>query len=374
MNNDFYSLNPKKLGFGLMRLPLKEGSIDYELAQKMADYYIKSGFCYFDTAYMYHGGESEKAVKKLLTERYPRDSYYLASKLPAWFLSSEEDNQKIFDKQRERTGVDYFDFYLLHALDCDNIKAADKHNSWNFLIGLKERGLAKHIGFSFHGTADELDMLLTTHPEMEFVQLQLNYADWNSDQIQSRKCYETARKHNKPIIVMEPIKGGSLAEFGPAEREIFESCHPDMSLASWALRYVLSLDGVFCVLSGMSSMEQMEENIDIAQNFVPMNDEEYKVIDAVVEKSKETPTIPCTGCNYCYEACPQKIDTPNMITNYNNYLRYKYLDAPKRSYHVNNQKGFLASDCIQCGECEARCPQNIKIIDTLKDIADLFES
>ena len=374
MSSDFYSLNPKKLGFGLMRLPLKEGGIDYDQTQKMADYYIKSGFCYFDTAYRYHGGESEKAVKKLLSERYPRDSYYLASKLPPWSLSSEEDNQKIFDEQRSRTGVDYFDFYLLHALDCDNIKSADKYNSWDFIIGLKERGLAKHIGFSFHGTADELEMLLTTHPEMEFVQLQLNYADWDSDQIQSKQCYEIARKHNKPIIVMEPVKGGSLAEFGPAEREIFENYNPDMSLASWALRYVMSLDGVFCVLSGMSNMEQMEENTGLAQSFVPMTDEEYKVIDAVVKKSKETPTIPCTACNYCYEACPQKIDTPNMMASYNNYLRYKYLDAPKRSYNVNNTKGFLASDCIQCGECESRCPQNIKIIDTLKDIAELFEA
>ena len=374
MNNDLFSLNPKRFGFGLMRLPMKDGNIDYEHAQKMVDRYIERGFCYFDTAYGYHDGESEKAVKKLLVEKYPRETFYLATKLPLWFIESEEDHQRIFDEQRQRTGVDYFDFYLIHALDGDKIRLADKYNSWDFIVKLKERGLAKHIGFSFHGTADELDMLFTAHPEIEFVQLQINYADWDSEKVQSRECYEVARKHNKPIIIMEPVKGGSLTEFGPAEREIFANYNPNMSLASWAIKYVMSLEGVFCVLSGMSNIEQLEENVDIAEDFVPMTKAEYEVINAVIEKSKETPTVPCTGCNYCHEACPQKIDTAEIISQYNNYLRYKYLKTPREAYLMSNQKGSFASDCIQCGECEARCPQNIKIIDTLKDIAELFEA
>lgn len=376
MDNNIFSHNPKKLGFGLMRLPASaDDVINYEQTGEMIDMFMQRGFTYFDTAYVYHGGHSEEAVKTLLSSKYPRDSFTLATKLPLWNVRKPEDIQQIFDQQLARTGAVYFDYYLLHALNTANISCADRYDIWPWAQKMKEQGLIKHVGFSFHDSAEVFDKLLCNHPEMEFVQLQINYIDWDSDAIQSRLCYEVARKHNKPVIVMEPIKGGSLAECGDTIKQMFAKANPAASLASWALRYVMSLEGVFSVLSGMSNLAQLKENMDTVENFVPLSAAERAALEEIIAELKKAETVPCTRCNYCYEACPQKINTAEMITYLNDYIAYKYISAPRRSYGILTSRGSAkASECIECGACDAHCPQGIKVTDVLKRISSTFES
>ena len=362
-----------KLGFGLMRLPMAGGEIVIEQVKGMVDRFMAQGFTYFDTAYVYHGGKSEVVAREALVNRYPRESFQLATKLPVWLANKPEDLQPLFDTHLERTGAGYIDYYLLHALDRDRIEHLEKVGAWEFGRSLKERGLIRHLGFSFHDEAKYLDELLTNHPETEFVQLQINYADWDDDKVQSRLCYEVARKHNKPVIIMEPLKGGSLATMSPAVQAMFKAARPDASVASWALRYAASLEGIITVLSGMSNAEQMEDNLATMTRFEPVSAEDRAVIAKVMEELKKVPTIPCTSCRYCTDDCPQKINIPGVFEALNGYLLYENLPSARGNYRWTTSDSGKASECIECGACEGHCPQHIQIIEKLKVVAKTFE-
>lgn len=374
MNNNHLGENILKLGFGLMRLPMIDDNVDLEQTKIMADQFIKEGFTYFDTAYPYINGKSEEAVNEVLVKRHPRDAYQLASKMPVWLCKKQEDFQPLLDIQLERTGAGYFDFYLLHGLDRDRIALMDDIGAWDFMKEAKAKGLIKHLGFSFHDTADILDQLLTAHPEAEFVQLQLNYADWDDDKVQSRQCYEVARKHNKPIVIMEPVKGGNLAKMSTEAQDIFKSVHPDKSVASWAMRYVGSLEGVITILSGMSNTEQMSDNLATMKDFEKLNDTDYAAIAKVLDELAKVDTIPCTDCKYCVDDCPMNINIPAILATYNTYKTYQDINGIKGHYNWLTSNGGKASDCIACGLCEGHCPQHIAIIDSLAEFAAIIEA
>lgn len=366
--------NVPKLGFGLMRLPKKDGKIDIETSSRMVDECLKNGFYYFDTAYVYDGGDSECAVKQLLTSRYPREQFCLATKLPSWEMKCAEDRDRLFRIQMERTGAEYFDFYLLHAISRENIETYEKFNCFAWLQEKKASGLIRHAGFSFHDTPELLDELLTKHPEVEFVQLQINYADWENEKVQSRGIYEIARKHNKPVIVMEPVKGGNLAILREDVGSGLKTARPDASYASWALRFVASHEGLLTVLSGMSSEEQMQDNIATMKNFEPLSEEEYRLVDQVTEKLNRIATVACTGCSYCVEGCPQEIRIPDMIKYLNTCKVYGYNDAVGRNFGMTVKEGSgKPSDCVQCGQCESVCPQHLSIIGIMEDAAKELE-
>lgn len=368
----------KKLGFGLMRLPLTDandkGSIDIEALKEMVDTFMEQGFTYFDTAWMYCAFKSENAVKEALTDRYPRDRYTLTTKLHASYLKTKEDRDRIFEEQRQKTGVDYFDYYLIHAIDQELYSIYNEMDCFNWLIEKKKQGFVKHIGFSYHDSAEFLDQVLTEHPEMEFVQLQMNYLDWESAEVQSRKCYEVAIKHGKPVIVMEPVKGGTLADVPAEVRESFAAYHPDLSVPSWAIRFVASLDNVAMVLSGMSDMEQLMDNISYMKEFVPMNAEETELVHKAAEMIKDSIAIPCTGCSYCTEGCPMQIAIPDLFRVYNKSKRGEITDVEaNEEYRQLTESGGKARECLACGQCQVACPQHLEIINYLKDVAKCME-
>ena len=368
----------KKLGFGLMRLPLTDandkGSIDIEALKEMVDTFMEQGFTYFDTAWMYCAFKSENAVKEALTDRYPRDRYTLTTKLHASYLKTKEDRDRIFEEQRQKTGVDYFDYYLIHAIDQELYSIYNEMDCFNWLIEKKKQGFVKHIGFSYHDSAEFLDQVLTEHPEMEFVQLQMNYLDWESAEVQSRKCYEVASKHGKPVIVMEPVKGGTLADVPAEVRESFTAYHPDLSVPSWAIRFVASLDNVAMVLSGMSNMEQLMDNISYMKEFVPMNAEETELVHKAAEMIKDSIAIPCTGCSYCTEGCPMQIAIPDLFRVYNKRKRGEITDVEaNEEYRQLTESGGKARECLACGQCQVACPQHLEIINYLKDVAKCME-
>lgn len=368
----------KKLGFGLMRLPLTDandkGSIDIEALKEMVDAFIEQGFTYFDTAWMYCAFKSENAVKEALTDRYPRDRYTLTTKLHASYLKKKEDRDRIFEEQRQKTGVEYFDYYLIHAIDQELYSIYNEMDCFNWLMEKKKQGLVKHIGFSYHDSAEFLNQVLTEHPEMEFVQLQMNYLDWESAEVQSRKCYEVASKHGKPVIVMEPVKGGTLADVPVEVRESFAAYHPDRSVPSWAIRFVASLDNVAMVLSGMSNMEQLMDNISYMKEFVPMNAEETELVHKAAEMIKDSIAIPCTGCSYCTEGCPMQIAIPDLFRVYNKSKRGEISDVEAdEEYRQLTESGGKARECLACGQCQVACPQHLEIINYLKDVAKCME-
>ena len=367
-------LSNSKLGFGLMRLPKdKQGQNKLDEVQRMVDSYMERGFNYFDTAYVYEG--SEEAIRQTLVEKYPRDVYTLADKLPAWKLTCQEDVERIFQESLNRTGVDYFDFYLLHSVEKSHYPTYEKYQCFDFIQEMKKQGKIKYMGFSFHDDADFLDKVLTEHPEIDFVQLQLNYLDWENGVIQSRRNYEVARKHHKPIIVMEPVKGGTLASFSDDIEKIYKDYAPQKSIASWALRYVASLDGVMTILSGISNAQQMNDNLDTMAHFEKINDEEAKLIKQVTDQVLSYPTIPCTKCRYCTPGCPMHIQIPDLFTAYNSAKMYGE-NRRYQTYYKDHSTGDYqpAKACIACGQCESVCPQHLEIISLLKEVSEVFDS
>jgi predicted aldo/keto reductase-like oxidoreductase len=339
----------------------------------MVDIFMERGFNYFDTAYVY--GSSEAATKEALVKRYPRDRFNLTTKLPLNKLQSADDQEKIFNESLERCGVDYFDLYLLHDLSAENFKTACTFNSFDFIRRKKAEGKVKHIGFSFHDTPELLDKILSYHPDFEFVQLQINYLDWDNEGIQSRKCYETAVKHKKPVIVMEPVKGGTLANVPEKVEKLLKGYNPDMSAPSWAVRYAASLDHVAMVLSGMSNLEQMNDNTKYMRDFKPLSGEERAILEQAVKLIEESIAIPCTACRYCVDTCPCDIPIPDYFGLYNN--KKQEMAQPyyvQDLYYMRRSEGHgKASDCIACGECEKHCPQHLAIRQFLKDVAGSFE-
>ena len=373
--SDWFGKDVFKLGFGLMRLPKNpDGSTDIPQFCQMADQFIAAGGTYFDTAYVYDDGRSEAAFKEAVADRYPREAYTLCTKLNAWLQCHDEASAKQqFYTSLERTGVGYFDYYLLHAIQRNNLHFYDDYHIWDFVQEQKAKGLIKYWGFSFHADAEFLDELLTKHPQVDFIQLQINYADMENESVQSRACYEVARKHGKSITVMEPIKGGALANPIPQVQEIFRAANPDLSCASWAIRYVASMEGIITVLSGMSNLAQMEDNLSYMKDFQPLSDAEQEVIRRVVKTMDEVENIKCTACRYCVEGCPMSIPIPDIFAARNQQLVYNQIEDGKRRYAWATKDKGKATDCIQCGQCEGACPQHLPIIELLQDCAANLE-
>ena len=371
----------KKLGFGLMRMPLLDktnaADVDIEQVKKMVDLFIEKGFTYFDTAWMYNGFASESVAKTALVERYPRDSFTLATKLHAAFFNSLEDRDKVFNLQLEKTGAGYFDYYLLHGIESSMLPKYEEFDCFNWLLQKKEQGLVKHAGFSYHDSPKLLDEILTKHPEMEFVQLQINYLDWESEWVQSKACYEVATKHNKPVIVMEPVKGGTLAQVPEEAETLFKDREPNMSVPSWAIRFAASLDNVMVVLSGMSSVEQMEDNLGYMEDFKPLTEEERALCHKAADIINAQIAVPCTGCSYCTEGCPKKIAIPQYFSLYNEDMREnleeKGWTVNFTNYEILAGKFGKAKECIECGQCEGVCPQHLPIIKNLKEVSSHFD-
>ncbi len=370
----------KKLGFGLMRLPVLDktdsSKVDIEQVKKMVDLFMEKGFTYFDTAWMYNAFASESATREALVDRYPRESFTLATKLHAGFFNTMEDRDKIFNAQLQKTGAGYFDYYLLHGIEGEMLPKYEKFDCFNWLLDKKAKGLVKHAGFSYHDSAQLLDKILTDHPEMEFVQLQINYLDWESEWIQSRACYEVAVKHGIPIIVMEPVKGGTLAKMPEEAEKLFKELDASRSIASWAIRFVASLPGVMVVLSGMSNPEQVQDNLSYMEQFQPLTEEEkavcFKVADIINSQTK----VPCTGCSYCTEGCPKKIAIPQYFSIYNEDMRER-LEEKGWTINFTNYENLTRkfgkpADCIGCRQCERVCPQHLNIVEYLQEVKEHY--
>ena len=363
-----------KLGFGLMRLPENDGEIDLEQVKRMVDSYLTTGMNYFDTAYVYHGGKSEVAAREALVKRHPRDSFTIATKLPAWEIKKAEDVDRIFNEQCERAGVDFFDFYLLHSIeDGSNYDTYEKYDCFKWGVQKREEGKIKHFGFSYHGSPELLEEILDKHPEIEFVQIQLNYLDRTNPVVRSQALYEILSSRNIPIIVMEPVRGGMLAKMDPEIEAKFKAARPDDSVASWALRFVASLPGVMTVLSGMSNEEQMQDNIKTFTDFEPVTNEEIAIIDEVTSEILRVPQIGCTACKYCTDGCPMHISIPDVFRTVNTLRRYPDDWRSKNFYSGLISRSGKASDCIACGQCEGVCPQHLPIIELLKEAAGILD-
>jgi predicted aldo/keto reductase-like oxidoreductase len=366
--------NIKKLGFGFMRLPMIGHEADIEQIKEMVDVFMAGGFSYFDSSWAYMDGKSEEAMKTAVVDRYPRESFQIATKCPVFVVKTAQEARDMIWTSLKRIGVDYIDYYLLHNLGGGRTKSFDDFGMWDYVKELKEKGVARHIGFSIHDTAQALDKLLTEHPEMEFVQFQLNYDDWENPAIQARKCHETAMRHQKPIVVMEPLKGGLLTNPPDSVRAVFENAAPHVSLASWGLRYAASQENIMTVLSGMSTIGQMRDNVSCMTDFQPLNRDELLVIEKAREAIGKIRNIPCTACQYCVEGCPRHIPIPKIFGAYNRKLVYDDLPAARLQYAVEVLSGGKASDCAACGKCEQVCPQHIGVAEHLKMIGQELDA
>lgn len=361
----------KKLGFGCMRLPMKGEDVDYEEFNKMIDLYMAEGFSYFDTAHGYLQGKSETALRDCLVARYPRESYTLTNKLSVHFFNKEEDIRPLFSKQLEMTGVDYFDYYLMHAQDQQIYQHFQKCRAYDVVKQLKKEGKIKHIGISFHDRSEVLEQILIEHPEIEVVQIQFNYVDYHDAGVQSNKVYDVCRQFNKPVLIMEPVKGGGLICLPDEAKKVLDQLNGG-SYASYAIRFAASFDGVFQVLSGMSTLEQMKDNLSYMKDFIPFSKEEYDAVFKVSHILKSMGGIACTGCRYCEDGCPQKIKIPDLFACYN--AKKQFNDWNSGYYYgVHTKSNGKASECLQCGQCQRICPQHLPIIEYLKDVAKTFE-
>ena len=370
--SSLFDLVPRKLGFGLMRLPKNaDGSIDIPQVCEMADHFLAAGGTYFDTAFVYDNGMSEAAFKAAVADRYPRDRYTLCTKLNAWLMCHDEASAKAqFFTSLERTGAGHFDFYLLHALQRNNYTKYDEYHIWDFVAEQKAKGLIKHFGFSFHADPELLEQILTAHPEVDLVQLQLNYADWENPGVASRRNLEICRAHGKPVTVMEPVKGGILADPIPAVKQIFAESGSSLSPAGWALRFAASQEGILVVLSGMSNLAQMDDNLGAMADFRPMSEAERQIIVRAQEALNAARSIPCTACHYCTEGCPMNIPIPEIFT-----VANRRKGSPQfrtvREYNIVTQGHGRAGDCIACGQCEGACPQHLPIISLLEQCREM---
>lgn len=366
--------NVQKLGFGMMRLPQLDGAIDLAAACAMVDRFLEAGGLWFDTAWGYHGGQSEPAVRSAVVGRHPRARFRLATKLPVWLVKERADAERIFAQQLERTGAGYFDRYLLHALSRERLGQVEAQGLWDFAQSLKERGLVRSVGFSFHDTHDVLEEVLAKHPEAEFVQLQINYLDWEDECVQSRACYEVARSHRMPVVVMEPVKGGALAALPDQAARPLRARRPGWSDAQWALAFCQSLEGVGLTLSGMSDLAQMTQNLGTFAAFEPLDEADYAALRETAARLRSMPAIPCTACGYCVAGCPQHINIPEIFETATSVMRF----GPQPGL-IGQYQGLVAggsgraSDCAACRACEANCPQHLEIARLMADCAALLE-
>lgn len=365
------NLKVSLLGLGCMRLPLVEGSttdIDYDKAQEILDYAYTNGVNYFDTAYPYHGGKSEKFVGHAL-KKYPRESFNLATKLPIWLIKEKVDIERIFNEQLENCQTGYFDFYLCHALDASKFQTIKDFNIFEFLMNKKEEGKIRHLGFSFHDKPEILAEIADAYP-WDFAQIQLNYLDW--ELYNSKEQYEILAERNIPCIIMEPVRGGTLANPCEESNKIFKTARPDMSVASWAIRYAATFPNVLTVLSGMSNMDQVMDNVETMTNFEPLNETDNKVVQEALEAYKKNNTIPCTGCRYCMD-CPAGVDIPEVFKIYNNFAVSKFKSVFKSDYNALGEAA-QSHNCINCGACVTQCPQGIKIPEKMSEITKFVET
>ena len=361
----------RNFGFGYMRLPMQGDEVDLEQTRKMVDTFLGAGFNYFDTAHGYLQGKSEECIKSCLSSRYPREAYVLTDKLTMAYFKKKEDIRPFFESQLEICGVDYFDFYLMHSQNAEIFKYFKERRAYETVLELKKEGKIRHFGISFHDRAEVLEQILTEYPQIEVVQIQLNYADFDDPAVQSRKCYEVCRKHGKPVIVMEPVKGGNLVNLPEAAKKVLEDLHGG-SVASYAIRFAASLPGILMVLSGMSTLEQMQDNISYMKDFKPLNDTELTAITKVQEIFHSMHLIPCTACRYCTDGCPQQIPIPDYFATLNAKKVTPGWNAASY-YNVHALHGGKASDCVKCGACEEVCPQHLPIRELLEQVAAEFE-
>ena len=372
--SDTFRENPLRLAFGLMRLPkLPDGSIDVPQVCEMADRFIAAGGTYFDTAFVYDGGDSEKAFKAAVADRYPREAYTLATKLHATMGATDEQSAKQeFKTSLERTGAGFFDYYLLHAMQRSMYRKYDEYGLWDFVKEQKVKGLIRHWGFSFHADPGLLEELLEAHPDAEFVQLQINYADWENPGVASRRNWEICKAHGKPVMIMEPVKGGILADPIPGVRAVFDAAGADVSYASWALRFAAGLENVHAVLSGMSSLAQMEDNLKTMQHFRPLNEEEMQLIHRAQQALDADKSIPCTACHYCTKGCPMEIPIPEIFNVINRRKGSPEFRTVREYTIVTTDRG-TAGSCVACGQCEGACPQHLPVISLLRQCAAELE-